>query len=96
MQNLTKLVCKNLKLFAFFIKRFVDPKKTFACSGPFSLLPSEIFVNGFYFTNSNPVMVSEYGYLILPGTFPVKVAPDIDVTDEAVVQWKLPVVKIFL
>ena len=53
-------------------------------------------MNGFYFTNSNPVMVSEYGYLILPGTFPVKVAPDIDVTDEAVVHCKLPVVKIFL
>ena len=41
-------------------------------------------------------MVSEYGYLILPGTFPVKVTPDIDVTDEAVVQCKLPVVRVLL
>ena len=39
-------------------------------------------------------MASKYRYLILPGAFPDKVAPDIDFTDEAVVQCDNPVVKI--
>ena len=42
-------------------------------------------------------MMSNYGYLILPsGTFPDKITPDIDFTDEAVVQCDVPVVKILL
>ena len=39
-------------------------------------------------------MASKYRYLILPGAFPDKVTPDIDFTDEAVVQCDNPVVKI--
>ena len=41
-------------------------------------------------------MVSKYGYLMLPGAFADKVTPDIDFTDEAVVQCDVPVIKIFL
>ena len=41
-------------------------------------------------------MVSKYGHLMLPGTFTDKVIPDIDFTDEAVVQFDVPVVKILL
>ena len=41
-------------------------------------------------------MVSKYGHLMLPGTFTDKVIPDIDFTDEAVVQCDVPVVKILL
>ena len=32
-------------------------------------------------------MVSKYGHLMVPGVFPDKIVPDIDFTDEAVVQW---------
>ena len=43
------------------------------------------------------IMVPKYGRLMLPsGTFPDKVTPDIDFTDEAVVQCDVPVVKILL
>ena len=42
-------------------------------------------------------MVSKYGHLMLPsGAFPDKVTPDIDFTDETVVQCDVPVVKILL
>ena len=42
-------------------------------------------------------MVSKYGHLMLPsGAFPDKVTPDIDFTDEAVVQCYVPLVKILL
>ena len=42
-------------------------------------------------------MLLKYGYLMLPsGTFPEKVTPGIDFTDEAVVQSDAPVVKILL
>ena len=40
-------------------------------------------------------MVSKYGQFMLPGAFPEKVTPDIDFTDEAVVQYDVPVVKMF-
>ena len=40
-------------------------------------------------------MVLKYGYLMLPGAFPDKVAPDFDFTDEEVVQCDVPVVKYF-
>ena len=39
-------------------------------------------------------MVSKYGYLMLPGAFLDKVFPDFDFTDEVVVQYYVPVVKI--
>ena len=40
-------------------------------------------------------IMSKYGHLTLPsGTFPDKVTPGIDFTDEAVVQCDVPVVKI--
>ena len=38
------------------------------------------------------IMVSKYRHLMLPG----KVTPDIDFTDEAVVQYDVPVVQILL
>ena len=41
-------------------------------------------------------MVLKYGYLMLPGAFPDKVIPDIDITDEVVVQCDVPVVHVFL
>ena len=41
-------------------------------------------------------MVSKYGHLMLPGAFLDRVAPDIDLTDEAVVQCDVPVVKMLL
>ena len=37
-------------------------------------------------------MVSKYGDLMLPETFPDKVIPHIDFTDEAVVRFDIPVV----
>ena len=42
------------------------------------------------------IMVSEYGNLMLPRAFPDKVIPDIDFTDEAVVQCDKPIVKTLL
>ena len=42
------------------------------------------------------IMLSKYRHLMLPsGIFPDKVTPGIDFTDEAVVQYDVPVVKIF-
>ena len=41
-------------------------------------------------------MVSKYGHLMLPGAFLDKVTPDIDFTDDIVVQCDSPVVKILL
>ena len=41
-------------------------------------------------------MVSKYGHLMLPGAFPDKVTPDINFTDEVVVQCDVLVIKIFL
>ena len=40
--------------------------------------------------------MSKYGRLMLPGVFPGKVIPNIDLTDKAVVQSDVPVVKILL
>ena len=37
--------------------------------------------------------MSKYGHLMLPGAFPDKGTPDIDFTDEVVVQWDVRVVK---
>ena len=43
------------------------------------------------------IMLSKYGHLTLSsGTFPDKVTPGINFTDEAVVQCDVPVVKILL
>ena len=42
------------------------------------------------------IMELKYGYLMLPGAFPVKVIPDIDFKDEAVVQCFVPIVKILM
>ena len=38
-------------------------------------------------------MVSKYGHLRLPGVCPDKRTPDVDFTDESVVQHDIPVVK---
>ena len=38
-------------------------------------------------------MVLKYGHLLLPGAFPCKVTPDIDFTDEAVVQCDVRIIK---
>ena len=42
------------------------------------------------------VMVSKYGYLMLPGAFPGKVISDIDFKDEVEVQCVVPVLKILM
>ena len=42
------------------------------------------------------MMVSKYGYLMLPGAFPVKVISDIDFKDDLVVQRVVPIVKILM
>ena len=39
------------------------------------------------------MMLSKYGYLMLPGAFPGKVIPDIGFNDEVVVQCVVPSVK---
>ena len=41
-------------------------------------------------------MLSKYGHSMLPGGFPNKVTPDIDIIDQAVVRCYVPVVKIIL
>ena len=41
-------------------------------------------------------MLSKYGHMMLLGAFPDKATIDIGFTDEAVVQWDVPVVKILL
>ena len=41
-------------------------------------------------------MASKCEYLMLPGAFPDKVTPDIGFTEEAIVQWELPIVKVVL
>ena len=41
-------------------------------------------------------MASKYEHFMLPGAFSDKVIPDIDFTDEVVVQCDAPVVKILL
>ena len=46
--------------------------------------------------NVSKIMVSKYGHLMLPGAFLDKVTPDIDFTDDIVVQCDSPVVKILL
>ena len=42
------------------------------------------------------MIVSKYGYLMLPGAFPVKVISDIDFKDDVVVQRVVPIVKILM
>ena len=42
------------------------------------------------------MIVSKYGYFMLPGAFPVKVISDIDFKDDLVVQCVVPIVKIFM
>ena len=42
------------------------------------------------------MMVSKYGYLMLPGAFPGKVISDIDFKYEVVVQCVVPFVKILM
>ena len=42
------------------------------------------------------IMVSKYGYLMLPETLPCKVIPDIDFKDEVVVLCVVPVVQILM
>ena len=42
------------------------------------------------------MMVSKYGYLMLPGAFPVKVISDTDFKDDLVVQCVVPIVKILM
>ena len=42
------------------------------------------------------IIVLKYGHLMLPGTFPDKFTPEIDFTNETVVQCDVPVVKILL
>ena len=41
-------------------------------------------------------MVSKYGHLMLPGSFPDKATPDIAFIDDAVAQSDIPVIKILL
>ena len=48
------------------------------------------------FSKLGEIMVSKYGHLMLPGAFLDRVTPDIDLTDEAVVQCDVPVVKMLL
>ena len=50
----------------------------------------------FQFFKVCEIMVSKYGHLMIPGGFPDKVTPDIDFTDEGVVQYDVTDVKILL
>ena len=40
------------------------------------------------------IMVVKHRHLVLPGTFPDNVTPNIDFADEAIIQCDVPVVKI--
>ena len=42
------------------------------------------------------IMLSKYGYLMLPETFPSTVILDINFKDEVVIQCVVPVVEIFM
>ena len=52
--------------------------------------------NLFTFFKLGKIMLSKYGNLMLPRVFSDKAIPDIDFTDEAVVQCDVPVIKILL
>ena len=45
------------------------------------------------FFKVDEIIPAKYEYLILRGAFPYKVTPDIDFTDEAIVQCDVPFVK---
>ena len=59
-------------------------------------LPVENVLCHLHFFKVGEITLLKYGHLMLPGTFPHKVTPDIDFIDEAVVQCYVPVVKILL
>ena len=60
-------------------------------------LPAHNFLSHLQFFKVGEIMVSKYGRLMLPSVaFPDKVTPDIDFTNETVVQCDVPVVKILL
>ena len=60
-------------------------------------LPAHNFLSYLQFFKVGEIKVLKYGDLMLPsGAFPDKVTPDIDFTDEAVVQCYVPLVKILL
>ena len=52
--------------------------------------------NLFTFFIVGEITALKYGHLILPEVFPDKVIPDIEFTDDAVVQCFVPVVQILL
>ena len=54
------------------------------------------FFSHFQFFKVIEIIVWKYGHLMLPEAFPDKVTPDIDFTDEAVVQCDVIVKKILL
>ena len=57
-------------------------------------LPAHNFLSHLQFFKVGEIMVSKYGHLmLLSGAFPDKVTPDIDFTDETVVQCDVPVAK---
>ena len=53
-------------------------------------------LNHIQFFKVYEVMAAKYGHLVLPGAFSNKVTTDIDLTDEAVVQCNVAVLKIIL
>ena len=59
-------------------------------------LAANNFLSHLQFFKMGEIIASKYGDLMLPETFPDKVIPHIDFTDEAVVQFDIPVVKISL
>ena len=59
-------------------------------------LPVQNFLSHLHFFKVGKIMLSKYGYLMLPGAFPDKATSDIDFIDESVVQCYVPLVKILL
>ena len=59
-------------------------------------LPAHSFLSHLKFFKHDEKIVSKCGHLMLPEVFPDKVTPNIDFTDQAVVQCDVPFVKIIL
>ena len=59
-------------------------------------LAAHNFLSLLQFFKVGETIASKYGDLMLPETFPNKVIPHIDFTDEAVVQFDIPVLKVTL
>ena len=59
-------------------------------------LPIHNPLSRLHFFKLGEIMLSKYGYLMLPGAFPDKATLNIDFIDESVVQCYVPLLQILL